>query len=580
MKLQAVQKQYTIGGDYMTKKLKSPIAFLTVFAMLLSMLLYFPAGTFGGFDLGLRASAAVSSTVPSGDGTEANPYKIGTVSELYWFMQNAGNTSKHYMLTNNITLNSRVLAADGSPNSGPFETWTPVSDFRGVFDGNDKTISGLYINSTSDYMGFFGECGQGNDGPTIKKLTIIDSYVKGGEKVGGIIANIDGGLLEKCTFMGTVEGTKSVGGVCGYSYFAGVYSGDIPSGSLLNCASYGNVSGNERIGGIVGDIYSSSLTSCKHTATGCKNYATVSGETLVGGLFGFYAFSEINLIDCHNFGNVTATGENAGGLFGGSNGAFRGTGINAISNIINCTNSGNVVGSNHVGGICGCTYDQNAPYRDLHIKNCTNSGSVTGTNFVGGLVSYLLSDSTIENCSNSGDVSGSEDVGGVCGYGSSTATISDCFNTGTITGTSSSIGGILGEAYTTSIYRCYNEGNIVGTGAQYVGGIYGGELYSPCYVYDSYNLGNVTGKKYVSGIGGEYCTAKYCFSMGEVTGETNISGICCPNTLSNAATGCAFYGDSTFNSNTFRDEGLKKDLSAFTSGEVAYLMQEGGGKWG
>ena len=42
----------------MTKKLKKPIAFLTVFAMLLSVLLYFPEGTFGGFGLSVRAGAA------------------------------------------------------------------------------------------------------------------------------------------------------------------------------------------------------------------------------------------------------------------------------------------------------------------------------------------------------------------------------------------------------------------------------------------------------------------------------------------------------------------------------------------
>lgn len=109
--------------------------------MLMSMLLYFLAGTFGGFDLGLRASA-VTATEPSGAGTEENPYKISNANELYWFAANAGN--KHFKLMNNITLNSGVLAADGRPNSGPFDEWTPVGGFTGVFDGNGKTISGIY----------------------------------------------------------------------------------------------------------------------------------------------------------------------------------------------------------------------------------------------------------------------------------------------------------------------------------------------------------------------------------------------------------------------------------------------------
>ena len=41
----------------MTKKLKRPAAFLSAFVMVLSMLLYFPGGTFSSLDLGLTASA-------------------------------------------------------------------------------------------------------------------------------------------------------------------------------------------------------------------------------------------------------------------------------------------------------------------------------------------------------------------------------------------------------------------------------------------------------------------------------------------------------------------------------------------
>ena len=72
----------------MTKKLKKSIAFLTVFAMFMSLLLYFPAGTFGGFDFGVRASAAdtITPLKPSfGDGSAGSPYILKTADNLYWF---------------------------------------------------------------------------------------------------------------------------------------------------------------------------------------------------------------------------------------------------------------------------------------------------------------------------------------------------------------------------------------------------------------------------------------------------------------------------------------------------------------
>lgn len=57
--------------------------------------------------------------------------------------------------------------------------------FNGVFDGNGHMISGLYIDSDSDYQGLFGRI----DGGVVQDLT-VDGTVKGDEYIGGIVGFI------------------------------------------------------------------------------------------------------------------------------------------------------------------------------------------------------------------------------------------------------------------------------------------------------------------------------------------------------------------------------------------------------
>lgn len=106
-------------------------------------------------------------------------------------------------------------------------------------------------------MGSCGRFTEYNSGPTIKNLTITDSYIKGGENVGGFIGKMYAGGIEGCTFNGTVEGTKYVGGICGYISRTYSDGGDFPSGYLKNCTTYGIVRcEGDNAGGIAGYILS------------------------------------------------------------------------------------------------------------------------------------------------------------------------------------------------------------------------------------------------------------------------------------------------------------------------------------
>ena len=105
------------------------------------------------------------------DGTKDTVYEISNAGQLFWFAGLVNgtlngveqNTSANAILTANITVNENLLDslqydAEGNVSNGSdFITWTPIADcmedhttqYSGTFDGNNKTVSGLYLNDNS-----------------------------------------------------------------------------------------------------------------------------------------------------------------------------------------------------------------------------------------------------------------------------------------------------------------------------------------------------------------------------------------------------------------------------------------------
>ena len=145
------------------------------------------------------------------DGSEQHPYEIFTATQLENFRDlvngKDGNPAAWAVLMENIDL-------EGSET----KPWTPIGiisqQYSGTFDGNGKTISGLYIKNTSsdtDYQGLFGFVG--SEG-TVQNLTVTGS-VSGNNYVGGI-AGQNGGRITDCAFSGNVNVSGNyVGGVVG-----------------------------------------------------------------------------------------------------------------------------------------------------------------------------------------------------------------------------------------------------------------------------------------------------------------------------------------------------------------------------
>lgn len=321
--------------------------------------------------------------------TEGEWYVIDSVDDLYWLATSAPKNVQA-KLTADITINSSVLDDDGNLISNPkLEEWKPIgtsnNPFKGTFDGQGHTISGLYVNLKKNYVGLFGCVGKGG---TVKNVNVTDSYVSGTWDVGGICGWNDGGTVENCTSGCTVKGTgNSVGGICGFNdvrsqlkncHNTGKVSGDSNVGGVCGWNEYsilqesyntGEVSGNTYVGGVCGQNHSG-------TVKRCYNTVEVSGESNVGGVCGCNISGAVQ--ESYNTGEVFGNNNFVGGVCGQNRGNVKG-----------CYNTGKVTGKSQVGGVCGGTSSTGCYYLDTSGTD-SQGESKTELQFKNGEVAYLL----------------------------------------------------------------------------------------------------------------------------------------------------------------------------------------------
>ena len=268
---------------------------------------------------------AWAQTKPSsGNGEVDSPYIITTAEELKWFRDevNHGRNNICAKIADNvevIDMSTVCHAADKSQNLEEV-SWEPIGNttnkYMGTFDGNNKTITNLYINANQEYSGLFGYTFIS----TIKNLTFVNANVTNTNSFTGILV--------------------------GYGY-GGTYQNIMTSTSC-------EVNGGDETGGIAGKLAGNAYK--------CVNYATVQGKEQVGGLFSSYDSSK-SITACANYGKVTASSQWVGGLVG-----YFGSGT-----IQDCANYGDVKGTDRVAGMAGYVYEGK-------IQNVFSYGNVSATN--------------------------------------------------------------------------------------------------------------------------------------------------------------------------------------------------------
>jgi hypothetical protein len=308
----------------------------------------------------------------SGSGTENDPYLILSPFQLSQMRNFLNQSGVYFKLMANI--NVEEFIEDEWSSQG----WMPVgnssSQFKGVLDGNGKTISGLTINRENmDFVGLFGD----TENATVKNLT-LKGNVKGRDKVGGIAGDSQNGTISNCTFEGKIVGNSRVGGLIGYARYGtltdciskaevtgtGNYIGGILGidGTLTNCiASDAIVNGHDYVGGIAG---------LSGNMTGCNFSGDVNGNSYVGGISGQ---AESHVTSCYAVAHVNASGNLVGGLIGEKRG----------NNLRDSYFSGTISGNEQVGGLVG------HQYYGGEICRCYANTTISGAKAIGGLVGKI-----------------------------------------------------------------------------------------------------------------------------------------------------------------------------------------------
>ena len=182
--------------------------------------------------------------------------------------------------------------------------------FKGTFDGQNHTISGVYMQLTdSAVSGLFGSIG-GN--ATFGNFNLINSYFggpttgEGKDTMGGLVSVIEKdakvlfeyihvqAIMEECGQKLTKVG----------AYIGGIYENC--ELAMSNCTFDGSVSiTGEYAGGFIGRI---EATQSKIRIGSCTNFGNVTAVSYCGGMIGQMKSQNATVSDCINRGKLTCDG--------------------------------------------------------------------------------------------------------------------------------------------------------------------------------------------------------------------------------------------------------------------------------
>ena len=315
---------------------------------------------------------------PANYNEEIEKYEISNAGQLYWFAEqvNSGDTSLNAVLTTDIVVNETVLAADGSLGADPdtLRMWRSIGDddteniFKGIFDGQGHTISGLYFSNDSNESDVMCASLFGFSAGIIQNVGLEDSYFN------YYYAKIDGQLI--------VSGVAA--GICA-----------INNGQIVNCYNAGTILGYGASG-------ICAINSDNGSIENCYNTGVIRGFGLAVGICNMNAGS---MKDCYNNSDITVMTDST--IIDKNDEISYASGICNINDssgrIENCYHVGQVSGADVNNNICNLNagqiensyYDCNICDKDAITQNessavVKNVEGKTTKQFASGEVTYLL----------------------------------------------------------------------------------------------------------------------------------------------------------------------------------------------
>ena len=274
--------------------------------------------------------------------------------------------------------------------------WTPIGtgdavNFAGIFDGNGHTISGLDIDETSEYTGFFGYLtGQ------VCNLSIEGDIQSSGNNCGALAGQLaPGGKIVNCVTDVTISGKGQVGGVVGYNN----------CGTLQNSINCADIIGSYTVGGVVGENWGGVLSECgnRGKVISIDEGVAVNGT---GGVAGRSVSADSVLSSCYNTGDIESHNYCTGGVVGYTNAEG--------AKISSCYNIGKIT-----------IYKEEAASKDSDSKDkkskkvdkkIEEEEALTSPYYLGGVAGLVgIKGVVIENCYNAGRLMGADASGGIIG---------------------------------------------------------------------------------------------------------------------------------------------------------------------
>lgn len=442
-----------------------------------------------------------------------SPVSIETVEEL---MAISDNLKGSYILANDLDLTGSL------PKNG----WKSIGTFKGTFDGNGHTISGLW-GEGGCYKGLFSiidgakisnltiilseqgltggyevgaVAGKAKNAAVIENVTVKGGFIRvtGGGYAGGIVGKFDqrGGKLSNVKVIGTTTETSGnySGGVLGFGRKITIegaraestqskafsYAGGI-AGALEGCTvSDSHVVFNPKIdnqalndanaeisakGSYAGGFAGAIYGKTAVADSSVEGNAIDAGLSYSGGFIGTM-YEKSTIERCHTtIKEVQAASEYAGGFAGEIN----------SGSVTLATATGNAKAANVAGGFTAIAYNK------AKLLQTSARGNVySKINYAGGLAGKLHGGSSIEQGCAYGDVQTNGYVsGGLVGEVAGNSTVANAFAQGNVSGTTG-VGGLVGyfsgsgKVQKHTVYNCYSTGTVSGkAGSKEVGAFSG-----------------------------------------------------------------------------------------------------------
>ncbi len=245
-------------------------------------------------------------TVPTGDGSQANPYIIRTVSDLTGMAGKLAAEKKYFAMVNDIdmaSVTSWIKIENGTPidfngNNRTISNFQPTSyasgyrGFIGVLNGrlanltiSSSNVDGTANSGTSPCGIACGYCGTKAIRGDVENVH-VEGFVKGNAGgVGGLVGVLGNGTISRCSADVVVTNqTQRAGGLVGYHNNADVSS----LCEISDCWTSGSLTAlnHQKNGGIIGEMYSSTTASPTAVLTNCYSTMSLNVSRNAGGIVG------------------------------------------------------------------------------------------------------------------------------------------------------------------------------------------------------------------------------------------------------------------------------------------------------